>query len=132
MPEENMEIIRRLNALFNEAPHDAESWLSYYDPGAEFVAPREWPERRVYSGHAGIEELANAWVASFDEYRWDEEKVLDTGECVVALWHHRGRLGSEWAEREIGSVWYLTGGQIVRVLLFFSWAEALEAAGLEE
>jgi ketosteroid isomerase-like protein len=120
-----------MNALFNESPTDAE-WLSHYDPEVEFQAPPEWPEGRVYRGRSAVGELANAWTESFDEYRWDEERIFDAGDRVVALWHHRGRLqGSrDWVERQIGTVWYFREGKIVKVLTFFSWAEALEAAGV--
>jgi ketosteroid isomerase-like protein len=134
MSEENVELVREVNAVFNDAPGDVERWLPYYEGDAEFHMPPEWPEGRVYRGHDGIRALANAWIGSFDEYRWDEERLIDEGDCVVALWHHRGRARGTnvWLERQIGSVWYLRDQRIAKVLAFFSWVEALEAAGVRE
>jgi ketosteroid isomerase-like protein len=131
MSPENVEIVRRLNAVFNDAPRDVERWIPYYHPDAEFRSPPEWPEADTYRGRDGIEELALAWAGSFEEYRWDEEEVFDAGEdVVVGLWHHRGQLpgSDEWVERRVGTVWYLREGKIERVLSYFSWDQALEAA----
>ena len=134
MSQENVELIREVNALFNENPGDASSWLDYYDAEAEFQMPPEWPEGRLLRGHGEIKATANAWIGSFDEYRWDEERILDADDCVVALYHHRGRARGtgDWVERQIESVWYLRDRKVVKVLAFFSWEEALEAAGLRE
>jgi ketosteroid isomerase-like protein len=130
--EEDVETIRRLNAAFNEAPGNTEAWLAYYHPEGEFHAPPEWPERDVYKGHEGVVELAGAWFGSFDEYRWDAHEYIDTGDCVVALFHHRGRMGNEWFEREIGCVFQLRDGKVARVDARFDWDEALQVAGLAE
>jgi ketosteroid isomerase-like protein len=132
MSERDIETIRRLNAAFNEAPDDTEAWLAFYHPDQEFHAPPEWPERSIYRGHEGIAELAEAWFGSFDEYRWDEEEIIDAGDSVVALFHHRGRMGSEWFERQIGCVFHLRGDKVIRVNAFFDWHQALDAAGLRQ
>lgn len=129
--ERDVETIRRLNAAFNEAPDDTQGWLAFYHPEQEFHAPPEWPERSVYRGHEGIAELGEAWFGSFDEYRWDEEEIIDAGDCVVALFHHRGRMGQEWVERQIGCVFTVRDEKVVRVLAFFDWNQALAAVGLE-
>jgi ketosteroid isomerase-like protein len=126
----DVETIRGLNAVFNEAPGETEAWLAYYHPDQEFHAPPEWPEKSVYRGHEGIAELAEAWFGSFDEYRWDAEEMIDAGDCVVALFHHRGRMGSQWVEREIGAVFHLREGKVIRVDAFFSWDEARDKAGV--
>src|SRR5262249_12356051 len=91
MAGENVELVREVNAVFNEAPGAIERWMPYYSRDAEFHMPPEWPEGRVCRGHDGISALANAWIGSFDEYRWDEARLIDESDCVVALWHHRGR-----------------------------------------
>jgi hypothetical protein len=130
MSEQDLETIRRLNAAFNAAPHDIDAWLAYYHPDQEFHAPPEWPEKRVYLGREGISELAEAWFGPFDEYRWDTEEMIDAGDRVVALFHHRGRMGDQWVEREIGAVFELREDKVIRCDAFFSWDEALEAAGV--
>jgi ketosteroid isomerase-like protein len=130
MSEQDVETIRRLIAVFNEAPEKVDAWLSFFHPDAEFQAPPEWPEARSYRGHEEIAQLADAWFGSFDEYRWDEEEIIDADDCVVALFHHRGRMGNQWVEREIGSVYYLRDAKVERVVTYFNWDEAFETAGL--
>ena len=134
MSRENVEIVRRLNAAFNRSPDEPEHWLSHYEEEAEFHPPREWPEACIYRGREEIGELARIWARSFDEYRWEEEKIIDAGACVVALWKHRGRIqgSADWVEQEVGTLWFFRGERIARTLAFFSWSEALEAAGVEE
>ena len=83
MSQENVEIVRRLNAAFNESPDEPERWLSHYEEEAEFHPPREWPEASIYRGREEIGELARIWARSFDEYRWEEEKIIDAGELSV-------------------------------------------------
>ncbi len=49
------------------------------------------------------------------------------------MFHQRGRIkGVGWVERPVAAIWYLRDGQVMRVLSYFSWNEALEAAGLEQ
>ena len=50
---------------------------------------------------------------------------------VAALFMHRGRIGTQWVEREIGAVMYTRDEKVHRVYAFFSWDEALERAGLD-
>jgi hypothetical protein len=53
---------------------------------------------------------------------------------VVVLSRERGRgtLSEVEVEREVGQVVTLRDGKMVRVRLYGSWSEALEAAGLSE
>jgi ketosteroid isomerase-like protein len=127
----NIEIVRRMNAAFNRGD---ERWVGFYDPDVEFRTPPEWPEESVYIGHDGIRHAAGLWAASFNEYEWTIDRLVDAADCVVALHHHRGRIGDSgaWVERPLGAVYFLRDGKIVRVLSFFSWVEALEAAGVAE
>ena len=129
MSEENIEIVRRMNAAFN---HGDEGWVGFYDPEVEFRMPPEWPEDRMYTGHDGIRYAAGLWAASFSEYEWTIDRLLDASDWVVALHHHRGRIGDSeaWVVRPLGVVYFLRDRKIVRGLSFFSWAEALEAVGL--
>jgi hypothetical protein len=129
MSHENVEIVRALNDSFNAGEED---WPRFYHPEAEFHMPREWPEDRVYYGPEGVKKGGDAWNESFDEYRWDVDELIDVGDSVVALVHHRGRIGgsTEWIEREVGAIFEVHSGQVTKVRAFLSWDEAREAAGL--
>jgi ketosteroid isomerase-like protein len=61
------------------------------------------------------------------------ERYADAGDDVVVQVREKGQGRSGAAvERRLGNVYTLRDGKIVRVRLFGSWNEALEAAGLSE
>ena len=133
MPQENVETVRELNAAFNRDPADTQAWLHFYDPEVEFHMPPEWPEERLYRGWDGLRDIVSRMTEVFGSYRWEGARLLDADDRVVGLWHHRGQVeGGPVLEREVGTVFYFRGNRIIRVLGFFSWREALEAAGLRE
>jgi ketosteroid isomerase-like protein len=74
------------------------------------------------------------WTENFDEYRLDLEKVIDAGDRVVALVYQRARIkrSGDLIEQQIGYDWEVRDGKGVRVQVYFSWDEALEAVGLSE
>jgi ketosteroid isomerase-like protein len=129
--EENVEIVRQMNEVFNRG--DA-GWVGFFDPGVEFLTPPEFPDDSVFTGHDGIRRGATLWTQSFTEYEWHIDRLIDTSNCVVGLYHHRGRIkdSGAWIERPVGAVYFLHDSKIVRVLSYFSWAEAFDAAGLAE
>lgn len=132
MSQENVEIVRRTIATFNE--DGGEATLQYLDPEVEWLAPPEWLEERLYKGREGIRRLASQWSENIDEYRLDPERFIDADDAVVVLLFARGRIpgGTAPIEQKLGYVWEVRDRQGVRIQVFFSWEEALEAAGLEE
>jgi ketosteroid isomerase-like protein len=132
MAQRDVEVVRELNATFNGDPKNADAWLEFYDPAIEFHMPERWPEEPVYYGYDGVRRAAALWSENFDDYRWDEERLIDTGDCVVGLWHTRGRIkqGGTWIEAPVGSIWHVRDGKVLRVDTYFTWDEALDAAGL--
>jgi hypothetical protein len=130
MSEAQHQILRELNLAFNA---DAD-WPRFYDDEAQLYMPAEWPEDSVYRGKAGLESALRQWREGFDDYHWQEERLLDGDGCVVGLYYQRGRIkqGGAWIDQAIGVVFRFRGEVIVRLDGFFSWAEALSAAGLEE
>jgi ketosteroid isomerase-like protein len=130
--EENVEIVRDTLAAFNRG--GVEAALDYFDPDIEWLGPPEWLEQRLYKGHDGIRKIAAVWTENFNDYRLDLEKAIDAGDRVIALVYQRGRIkgsGNE-IEQPIGYDWEVRDGKGIRVQVYFSWDEALEAAGLEE
>jgi ketosteroid isomerase-like protein len=137
MSQENLDVLR---SLFDAvARRDTASAAALYDPEVEWDNTRGplqgLIERKVYRGH---EELGHWWR----EYRepwesvWDEvEELIDAGDQVVSVQtsHARGRASGVAVDLEhFAAVWTLRRGKIVRVALFTTRAEALEAAGLRE
>jgi uncharacterized protein len=131
MSRENLETVRQLNAAFNNR---SEGWADFYAPEAEIRTPAAWLEDSVYIGPGGIGRIAAAISESFDELRWDTERMIDAGDCVVALYRSRGRIKGSDApiEAPVGAVFYVRDGKVMRALFYFSWADALEAVGLAD
>jgi ketosteroid isomerase-like protein len=71
---------------------------------------------------------------TFSDYRWDTERLVDASDCVVGLYRARGKIrdSATWVEQDFGVVFYLDEGKVVRELNYFSWAEALATAGIQE
>jgi ketosteroid isomerase-like protein len=80
------------------------------------------------------EGLRRCGPRNFDELRLDLETTLDAGEHVVALIHQRVHIRGSGSQLEHRVAWYLEvrNGKITRVHTYFSWEEALKAAGLDE
>jgi ketosteroid isomerase-like protein len=132
MSQENVEIVRRTIEAFNG--DGVQATLQYLDPEVEWLAPPEWLEERLYKGHEGIRRLASQWSENIDGYRLDPERFIDADDAVVVLLFARGRIpgGAAPIEQKLGYVWEVRDRRGVRIQVYFSWEEALEAAGLEE
>ncbi|MCD6016491.1 MAG: hypothetical protein K0R88_2575 [Solirubrobacterales bacterium] len=125
-----IEALRGLDAAFNGGG----DWEAFYDPEAELHMPAEWPDDPVYHGKDGLRKAVRQWREGFDEYHWTEERLIDAPDCVVGLYHHRGRIkgSATWVDQAIGCVWRFRGEKIIRLDGFFSWSQAIEAAGLSD
>jgi ketosteroid isomerase-like protein len=132
MPEENVDVIRKVVEAFNRG--GVEAALAYFGPEVEWVGPPEWLEDHLYKGHDGLRRLAAQWVENFDEYRLDPERFLDSDAGVVALLLTRGRIkgSSDPVEQQVTWVCRVSDGEVVHVQVYFSWQEGLEAAGVSE
>jgi uncharacterized protein len=132
MSEENVEIVRRLYEAVNSAGIEAAMELVH--PDAIVVPPPNWPEASTRRGLA-VQEFARQWVETFEAFRVEPERYLDTGgEQVVAYVRDRGRIRGTDTEIDarLIHVWTVTAGKIIRWEVFSDEAQALEAAGLSE
>jgi ketosteroid isomerase-like protein len=129
MSEAQLEALRGLNVAFNERA----DWAAFYAPGAEFHMPVEWPEEPVYRGEEGLRKVVQLWTENFDEYRWEEERLIEVPpDRVVGLYNQAGQIKGTGTriDQAIGIVFRFRGELIDRVDAFFSWKAALEAAGV--
>jgi ketosteroid isomerase-like protein len=133
MSQENVEIVRRATAEFDESQPLSESFAP------DFVwdtrTDRVYPEQKEFHGWDGFFEFIEDWLDAYDE--WDNEigDVLDAGGSqVVILCHQRGRLqdSQAWVELDYGLVYTVEEGLIRRIQVYDTPEEALEAAGLRE
>jgi ketosteroid isomerase-like protein len=100
----------------------------------EWVNPRDAVERGSRQGIDGFNEAIGSVFDAWESVRFETERVVDSGDAVVALGRVRGRgrgAGIEVA-RPHGQIWTFRDGKVIRMRWFHSHAETLEAAGLSE
>lgn len=92
-----------------------------------------WPGKMHYHGHDGVLELIAEWTENFVDYKWVavDARELDDGRVLV-LNRHKGRTRDGVAvDAPLASIWELRGDKVVEVWSYFTWEEALAAAGVE-
>jgi ketosteroid isomerase-like protein len=139
MSQENVEIVRRMY----------EEWwagLERDDPGAvfdseavaddaEWITPQFEGTRQVWRGREEYVEWFRTWTEEFEDWSLRVERLIDAGQDrVVALTHQSGtgRESGAPVEFKVGVVLELKDRRVVRARSYFSYAAALEAAGLPE
>jgi|SRR5262245_4404493 len=132
MPEENVEIVRRIHEALNA--RDEETLMELLDPEIVWVQNPNAPDPHTLRGHDGVRELGAMLDDAFEDVRLDVDRFLDGGEMVVALGQMRARgKGSGVEIREARAwVWTLRNGRVIRHETVADHAEALRAAGLSE
>ena len=136
MSRENVQTVQRAIEAWNA--DDLDAFLAELDADLEWQPAIESGlegEATIYRGHDGArkvwrEDRGEAWERLTNR----PQEFRDLGESVLVL----GRLdltapttGLQFSQ-EVGEVFDLRGGKIVRIRDFLTHAEALEAAGLQE
>jgi ketosteroid isomerase-like protein len=139
MSQENVEIVRRVFEEF-------QAGMERGDPGAFFDSESvaddfEWltdaplDGRSVWRGREGFVEFMRTWTEEFEDWSIQVERWIDVGDDrVIALTHQSatGKGSGVPVELNLGQVYELEAGRIVRVRNYLGHAQALEAAGLRE
>ena len=157
MSQENVETVRELFERFGELEFgqlrgaletssslpegaakmgDLGRWLlDRLHPEVELDASalRALPEGNRGQGHQGWFEFWRTWLIPWEEFEYTPDRWHDAGDRVVVELVQRGRLagGLEYAT-PISNVWTFGGERVIRLQMFSTWAEALEAAGRSE
>ena len=129
MSKENVEVIRR----------GFEHWLATGGFRAHpdlvwDVSNLGWPDQQIYLGAEGGMQFNAEWADAWDNWEVEVEEYIDAGQRVVVILTQRGRSKSTGipVDMRFAQVWTLRDGQGVRMEMFASVEEALEAAGLSE
>ena len=128
MSRENVEIVRRAW----QAP-DVESLFAFYDPAIAWES-HYGPISGVYHGHDGVRQFFREWTEPLESFHAAAETFIDAGDNVVVGGRISARGQASGVEGEMPQ-WMVYGvrdGLVVRVDLFESKREALEAVGLSE
>ena len=92
------------------------------------------PDQGVYVGHAGYGQWLKDWDAAWEKWTLVLERLVDAGDSVVAIYRLRVKGKGSGVELDLpeAQVWELRGGKAVRLDVYGSPAEALQAVGLSE
>ena len=134
MSRENVEMVRRGYGRWI-ATGEFSPELAHPDFVWDMSTFRGWPERQTYVGLEGIAECIAAWTEAWDDWELEVEDYIDAGDAgVVTIGRQRGRSKATGVpvEMRFGQVWTIQDGQSIRMQMYASPEDALEAAGLRE
>jgi ketosteroid isomerase-like protein len=132
MSQENVELVRRGFARWNEGDYDF--FFSSSTPDVELLSRFGSLTGEPYRGHEGV----RAWLAdiqhAFERFDLWLDEVRDLGDDVLALGGIRMRSRGSGLEMKepMGWVFEFRDGRVARMRFYASPSEALEAAGLPE
>jgi ketosteroid isomerase-like protein len=112
-----------------------EGFLAYCDPNVEWITPPNWLEDRVLNGYDGVRRAIALFDEQLDDFRVDMERIVDVDDDrVVVLLYQRGRIkgSGHTLEQPLGVATEFRDSKATRFKVYFSWEEALKAAGLPE
>jgi uncharacterized protein len=120
MSQENVTVIRSAYEAFGRG--DIPAVLQNFDPEVEWHVPSLYPTGGHYYGTEGVQQFFQGIAEDWEYLQVEPDELLDTGDYVIALGHHRGRLKGSDTDLEIpfAHVWTLRGGRIV---LFREYAD---------
>jgi ketosteroid isomerase-like protein len=100
----------------------------------EWVNPHDAVEPGTRTGPEGFNGAIDSVFATWDDVRFDVERVIGNGDNVVALGLLRGHVHAAGMEVDSphGQVWTFRDGRVLRMRWFNSYRETLDAVGLLE
>jgi ketosteroid isomerase-like protein len=130
MSQANVEVVRRAIAYEYYGVGDRAEAEAIFDPRVVLNPIDE----DASSGFDAMRADMERWASAFDELKVTIEELIDAGDRVVVVTHHRGRGRASGVEVDTRfyEVYALHGGKVSRVDEYADRAEALEAAGLRE
>jgi ketosteroid isomerase-like protein len=135
MSQENVEIVTRWYAPAGSKSELLEAMprtMALCHPDVEWTAPEDGT---TFRGREGVRRRLEQWLESFEEYRYDVERIIDCGDdevLVVATEVARGALSGAEVRSKNYELLTVRGGMIVRIREFYDEQLALETAGLLE
>jgi ketosteroid isomerase-like protein len=131
--EENVILVRAHIEAWRaeDAPHA----LSFLDPNVVADVSRTGGIDSAFYGHEAIAEFFRRYAGTFEDYRWEIERLTDLGSgSVLAVGREtgRGKGSGVPVDRSLATLYTVIDGKIVRITTFHTEREALEAAGLSE
>lgn len=92
-----------------------------------------WPERQTYPGIEGARQFLADWSESWEDWEVEPlDDLRDAGDRVVGSYRQRGRAKATGMplEMDFAQVWIFRDDKVIRMEMYASAQEALEAVGL--
>src|SRR6188508_3009233 len=105
MSQENVEVVRRVNAAF--AARDMDAYLAEHHPNVEIVVLRSQIEG-PYRGHGGLRRMAAEAFEADMELSFDE--IRDCGDRVLVLGHQHATVRGVPFDHILAEVYEIEGG----------------------
>jgi ketosteroid isomerase-like protein len=134
MSQENLEVMRRANALFNAGDWDA--LIELYHPHVELrdlQHPPDAPE--VFRGPEALHLALTTWTEVYDEFEADVYEYVDADPWVICdtRWHGKVRSSDVPIDLRVADAHEVKNGKIVRAINSYpDVAAAIADLGLEE
>jgi ketosteroid isomerase-like protein len=131
MSRESIELVRRGYEHFTTTGDFLEEAL-HTDFVWDMSTFRDWPERRAYAGLDGAREFMRDWLEAWEDWALEVEELLDANKGVLAVVRQRGRSKATGlpVDMHFAMFWTFRDGKSVRMQMYASPDEGLEAAGL--
>jgi ketosteroid isomerase-like protein len=134
MSQENVEIVRLAYERLNAG--DLDGFLGFCAQDIEF---RDLPVLPDAGVHIGPDAIRRWWVQMLDSFeeglRFEADEIIDAGDDHVVLANHgigQGRGSGATVEMRFSTVLTLSDQRIVKLIVYDTHREALQAAGLTE
>jgi uncharacterized protein len=124
VPETNVELFERIRPRLSELTRE------FLTEDAEWVNPSDAVETGTRRGAGEFLRAVSRVFEGWDESNFEIERVLESGDDVIALGalRTRGQAGLE-VTGEHAEIWTFEDGKVARMRWFRTHEEALEAAG---
>jgi ketosteroid isomerase-like protein len=132
MSQQDVDVVLDQFAGVNERDF-ARVMAGYAEDVVLVVPPDAFLNTGIFDGREAVGEWFGDWFRNFEpDYRFEIEETRDLGEVVYldASHHGRGRSSGVEVHDRNGYLYTVRGGKIVRVEIYDSPADALEAAGV--
>jgi ketosteroid isomerase-like protein len=118
MSRENVEVVRRANALGNAGEY--ESFFEVFDRDIEFRDLQHAPDLpELIRGLDALREMAANWTEVYDEFRAEIREYIDAHPWVIcdARWYGRGKGSDVEIDLRVADVYEVRDGKIVRAII---------------
>ena len=129
----NVELVRSIFADWERGDFSSAEWAH---PQIEYVRA-DGPEPGTWTGLARMAEAARTYLDAWNDFRFvaDEYRELDSGRVLV-LYHFFGRgktsgVELERVRTEAAHVFHVSGGQVVKFVIYLDRDRAFADLGLE-